>query len=89
LRTVTRTEVTREKSSQQRIRHGAGSRFDQPVALRHESTARRLHDGRIGHGVDELVGVRRIPEVDRQFEIENKPLADLGFVLHHAVMGMD
>src|ERR1700732_4724784 len=77
------------KPRQQSVRDRAGGRFDQPVALRREGAVRGLHDGRVGHRVDELVRAALSLEVDRQFEVEHEPLADLGFVLHHAVMSMD
>ena len=37
----------------------------------------------------ELVAARRSAEIDRELEIDHEALADLLFVRHHAVIGMD
>src|SRR5258705_13947688 len=43
----------------------------------------------VAHGVHELVGARGRAQVDVEHKVELKGLPDRGFVLHHAVIGMD
>ena len=87
--TVTRTPRTCEKALEHRVGDGAGGGLDQPVAARAERLARRLHHQVVGDGVLELVAARRFGQIDVEHQIELEGLADLGLVLHHAVIGVE
>ena len=59
------------------------------IAPRREGAGRGLGDRGVGDGIGELVGARGVRQIERELEIEHEALADLGLVLHHAVMGVD
>src|SRR6266567_5027144 len=71
-----------------RVRNGAGSRLDQPVALCAKNLCRRIHNLIIADRMGELVGARRLAEVDVEDEIERERLANVGLMLQHAMIGM-
>src|SRR5579862_269368 len=72
-----------------RVGDRAGGGFDQAIAAGAECLTRRLHRRVVGHRVLELVGARGLGEVDVERQIEPEGLADLGLVLHHAVVGVE
>src|ERR1700728_2323320 len=74
---------------QQGFRDRACCRFDQPVAARTERFADRFHHHVVRYRVLELVATRGRSEIDVEDEIEPECLTDLGFVLHHAVIGVE
>src|SRR5262249_53116048 len=55
---------------------------------RAERCARDLDHLIVAHGVRELVGARRRGEGDVEHEIKPERLPEIGFVLHHAVIGV-
>ena len=71
-----------------RFGNGAGRGFDQPVAAGAKRLAHRLHHHVVGDGVLELVGARGRGKIDIKDKIEPERLPDFGFVLHHAVIGV-
>src|SRR6187399_2263788 len=50
--------------------------------------AKALGAKRFAHAIDDLVGARRGREVDLEVKIDDKGLPHLGFVRHHAVVGV-
>src|SRR6185503_12749854 len=42
----------------------------------------------VGHGMCQLVGARRLSQIDVQKYVELETLPDLGFVRHHPVIGV-
>src|SRR5689334_16231357 len=74
------------------VEHGigdsAGGGFYQAVALGAERLARGIDHLVVTDGVGELVGVGCLREIDVQHEVELEGLADLGLVLHHAMIGV-
>ena len=89
LRTVMRTDIDLRKARQDRVGDRAAGGFDQAIVARREHFGRGVDDGAVGNRVGEPVGARAGRQIERQFEIDDEALADLGFVLHHAVMGVD
>src|SRR5580693_2389077 len=77
------------EGGEQRLSNTRGRSFYQPIARFGEGTGRGLDDRAVGGGVGELVAVAGRGEVDCKFEVDHETLADLLFVGHHAVMGVD
>src|SRR5665213_3560887 len=73
---------------QDRIGNGAGCGLDQTVALGAKRLGGDVHDLVVADRVGELVGARGLLEIDIEDEIEPEALADLGLMLHHAVIGV-
>src|SRR3984957_15418676 len=71
-----------------RLGNGAGRGFDQPVTAGAKRLARGLRHHVVGDGVFQLVGARRDRKIDIKDKIEPERLPDPGFVLHHAVIGV-
>src|SRR5260221_7842475 len=76
------------KAAEQCIGDGAGRGLYQPVALGAKRLARDRHHLVVADRIGELVAARCLGQVDVEHEIEREGLADLGFVLHDAVIGV-
>src|SRR5947209_2246304 len=74
---------------QDAVRDRAGRALQQLVVGVLECRRRGRHDVGVGDRVGEPVAARRLRQLRVEFEIDDKTLADLGLVLHHAVAGMD
>src|SRR5436190_8454973 len=70
------------------IGDGASGGFHQAVAFGAERLARRIDHLVVADGVGELVGAGGLREIEIEHEIELEGLADLGLVLHHAMIGV-
>src|SRR6516164_282823 len=72
--------------------HGFGDRagggFHQSVAARAEGEALDIDDLVVAHRVRELVGARRLAQIDVEHNVEPESLPDRALVLHHAVIGV-
>ena len=86
--TVTRTGRDLGEAVEDGVGDRAGGGFDQAVAPAAERPARHVDDLVVADGMRELVRARGLREVDIEREVELERLADLGLVLHHAVVGV-
>src|SRR3954454_19607088 len=82
-----RTDAGKER--QDGTGHRAGRALQQLVIGVLESRGGRRHDVGVRHGVGEPVAARWFRQIGIELEVDDKTLADLGLVLHHAVAGMD
>src|SRR5262245_54979917 len=77
------------KARENGVRHCAAGGFDQAIVTGREHFGRGIDNGAVGNGVSEPVGSRACGEIKRQFKVDDETLADLGLMLHYAVMRMD
>ena len=74
------------------VEHGIGDRagggLHQAIALGAERLAGDIDHLVVADGVGELVGAGGLRQIEIEHEIELEGLADLGLVLHHAVIGV-
>ena len=60
----------------------------QPVTAPAECLGYDLDHHIVRDGILELIAARGVSEIELELQIDVKGLADLGFVLHHAVIGV-
>src|SRR3954463_8963041 len=77
------------KVRQDGIGDRAGRALQQLVIGVLEGRGGRRQDVGVGHGVGEPVAARRLRQVGIELKVDDKPLADLSLVLHHAMAGVD
>src|SRR3954454_21666265 len=77
------------KRAQHGVRDRAGSALQQFVIDVLERRRRGAHHAGIGNGVHQAVGARGVGQVDAKLEVDHEALPDFGFVVHHAVAGVD
>jgi hypothetical protein len=67
---------------------GAGGAFHQPIAPAAECLNNGFDHEVVGNRILQLVGPRCVAEIEVELQIDLESLSDLGFVLHHAVIGV-
>src|SRR6478735_10567426 len=76
------------KSRKHGVGRSTGGSLDQAKALGAKRFAHAIDDLVVGDGIDDFVRPRRGREVDLEVKIDDKGLPHLGFVRHHAVVGV-